>query len=168
MFIMPNEAWSAILGAVVGSFITYRFGITLADRQFQHLKAVSKLDAWHAAAQNFVAVFSEELATVEGEEELTIPLDDYLRGAYRAKHKAAISTFRHFLEPALSARFDAACYQYHSGRTTEEMIETGIPKRDAMFMEYMGHPFPGDPYQKARNRIQAILQFAKHEQHLPT
>lgn len=76
MFIMPNEAWSAILGAVVGSFITYRFGITLADRQFQHLKAVSKLDAWHAAAQNFVAVFSEELATVEGEEELTVPLDD--------------------------------------------------------------------------------------------
>lgn len=152
-----------IAGTLLGVFFTYRLSLKVADQQFQHLKVVSKLDARHVAEQNFVAAFSEEHAALLNDEELSIPLDDYLRRAYHAKHKIAITTFRHFLEADLRASFDAACYEYHSGKITEDMIETGIPKREAMFMEYMGHPFGGNPYEKARTRLSQMLSFAGYE-----
>ena len=71
-----------IAGALLGVIFTYRLSLKAIDRQFQHLQAVSKLDAWHVAAQKLVDSFAEELAALDGDDELTVSLDEYLRRAY--------------------------------------------------------------------------------------
>ncbi len=151
-----------IAGALLGVIFTYRLSLKAIDTQFQHLQAVSKLDAWHVAAQRLVDSFSEELAVLEGDDELTVTLDEYLRRAYLTKHRVAITTFRHFLDTDTCARFDKACQEYHSSAAaTEHLIETGFPRQKAMFIEYMGHPFNTDPCQTAINKIRAVLAYAK-------
>jgi hypothetical protein len=155
-----------IAGTLLGVLGTYRLSINLADMQFRHLREISKLDAWRAAAKEFVAAFSLELATLEGNEELPIGYDDYLRRAYDSKHKVAITTFAHFVPKIKSAGFKAACQEYHSSQVTQDMIETGISPREAMFIEYMGMPFFHPtlrPHELAASRIHAILEFARHE-----
>ena len=152
-----------IAGTLLGVIFTHRLSMKSADRQFIHLQQISKIDAWHVAAQNFVSAFSEELATVEGREEIPILLDEYLRRAYHAKHKAAITAFRHFLDGGRRDSFDAACKEYQGGKTMDEMIETGISAREAKFIEYMGSPFPGNPFKKAEQRMHTLLEFAKHK-----
>ena len=155
-----------IAGTLIGVLGSYHLSIKLADRQFKHLREISRLDAWHAAVREFVAAFSEELATLEGNEELPIRYDEYLRRAYDAKHKVAIATFEHFVPESKRAGFKAACQQYHSSKVTQDMIETGIPPSEAMFMEYMGHPFKHPTltsHALAASRIHAMLEFARHE-----
>lgn len=156
-----------IAGTLLGVLGAYRLSIKLAYRQFEHLREVSRLDAWHASAREFVASFSDELAILDAEEELSIRLDEYLLRAYDAKHKSAIATFEHFVHEGSLASFKATCKEYHSSAKSEEMIETGMSVREAMFIEYMGHPFYHPqltPYQLAAERIRAMLAFAKARQ----
>jgi membrane protein DedA with SNARE-associated domain len=42
---LPNEIWAAVLGALLGAWITYRFALRLAEKQFEHLRQISKLEA---------------------------------------------------------------------------------------------------------------------------
>jgi hypothetical protein len=161
MNLLPTEVWSALLGAAVGALITYRFALVLAKKQFEYMKAVSRLDGRHAAARVFVDAFAEELAALEDEStDLRMMVDDYLRDAYHGKHKKAIVSFRHFLDARERHHFDKAVLEYHSGEATENMESTGFSKREAMFIEYIGHPYEGDPRRKAAERMHAILKFA--------
>lgn len=153
-----------IAGTLIGVLGAYRLSIKLADRQFQHLREVSRLDAWHTSANKFAASFSDELAILDGNEELSIRLDEYLLQAYDTKHKSAIATFEHFIPESDLACFKAACKEYHTSARSEEMIETGMSLREAMFIEYIGHPFLHPqltPHQLAAKRIRAMLAFAK-------
>lgn len=153
-----------IAGTLIGVLGAYRLSIKHADRQFEHLRDISRLDAWHASARQFVASFSDELAVLDANEELAIRLDEYLLRAYDAKHKSAIATFEHFVPEGSLVDFKAACREYHSSAKSEEMIEAGMSSREAMFVEYMGYPFYHaqlTPYQLAAKRIRAMLAYAK-------
>lgn len=155
-----------IAGTLIGVLGAYRLSIKLADRQFQHLREVSRLDAWHASAREFVAAFSDELAVLDANEELSIPLDQYLLLAYDTKHKSAIATFEHFLPEGGLAGFKAVCKDYCCSAKSEEMIGMGMTVQDAMFVEYIGHPFfhpQLTPQQLAARRIRAMLAYAKAE-----
>lgn len=125
MTIFSTGAIDATLGAVFGAVCTAVGAFFLANKQFRHLREVSKLDAWHVAAKDFVSAFSEELAVLDGEEELSIRLDEYLLRAYDAKHKSAIAAFEHFVPDERRASFKATCKEYHSSSKTQEMLETG-------------------------------------------
>ena len=153
----------AIAGTLLGVIFTYRLAIKSADRQFQHLRDISKMDALHAAGRELVQAFAQELAVLDGREELPVELDVFLLRAHHAKHKTAIAAFRSHLDVSRRGAFDAACKQYHCEQTAEDMMEVGVPRDQAMFFEYMNGRSQGDPYQLAAERIHAILSFAKPE-----
>lgn len=152
-----------IAGTLLGVLFTYRLSMESAKAQLANLRAISKLEARYSAESLFVSAFSEELAAIEGGEELNSGLDDFLRRAHHAKHKTAAIEFRRILDNEERLKFDIVWKQYHSGQATQDMIETGMLQNEAMFIEYSGYPFEGDPYKKARERINLLLAFAKFE-----
>jgi len=159
-----------IAGTLIGVLCTYWLSIRLADRQFKHLREISKLDAWHVAAGKFSAAFSEELAVLESGDELSVELDTYLFNAYEAKHKVATAAFEHFLSEVDRKRFSAACHQYHSGQKVDgeplDMFEMGATYKQALFVEYQSGISWHHPVSRrvlAVNRIRELLAFARHE-----
>ena len=80
-----------IAGTLLGVLAAYRLSMKLADRQLMHMREISKLDAWHAAAHEFVSAFSKDLATLESGASLGQDLSDFLRAAYDARHVQAIA-----------------------------------------------------------------------------
>ena len=171
MFIMPNEAWSAILGAAVGALITYRFAVTLADRQFQHLRAISKLDAWHAAAQEFITAFAGDLLALETGADLQGDLMDFFRSAHRARHAQAVAVFRQHLsgsrQTAFNEEWQRHCYgQRPDGtpKSTDDEDIKGITHEELLFVHYSA-PSIYHTTQSARKfaieRIINLLSYAR-------
>lgn len=122
-----------------------------------------------AAAKDFRAAFSEELAFLRSRAELNVGLYDYLFNAYDAKHKIAIAVFEGFLPKVRLASFRAACHEYHSGQSVDgeplDMFAMGASYKEALFVEYVGHPF-SHPIMNSRelavHRIEQLLSFARH------
>lgn len=61
---MPNEITAAILGALVGAFITYRFALALVTRQHELSKELADREARRAAVARFRAAFAPTQAFV--------------------------------------------------------------------------------------------------------
>lgn len=153
-----------IVGTLLGVLATYRLSLHVAEKQFSHLREISKLDAWHVAANNFNASFADELGRLESGETLPIFINEFLFNAYEGKHKLAIATFGHFVPESKRQAFIAACEQYHSGNK-QICDELGYKYKEAIFSEYIMEVFtPGgaNPYKLAAKRIRAILEFAKY------
>ena len=168
MFIMPNEAWSAILGAAVGSLITYRFAVTLADRQFQHLKAISKMDAWHIAAGEFIAALSPDIRMLEDRHAAVGNLMDFMRRVYLEHQMRAIAKFEHFVladkRGAFKTEWQRYCYGQHSDGRTQSPDDEGLPNEELLFLYCESHlPPPGARSATAYvvERMHALLAFAK-------
>lgn len=94
--LVPTEGISALLGALVGGFITYCFSLSLAEKQFQQLRQISKLDAKYAAAARFREAFAEELVALECDDLAYSDITDFLRKAY-SKHARAVVEFQALL-----------------------------------------------------------------------
>ena len=110
--------------------------------------------------------FVDELAFLESNNEFAIGVDAYLKIAYDTKHMVAIATFEHFVPEANRTAFRNACKNYHSGKPTQEVVDAGFAPKEAMFVEYMGHPYSHptlSPRQLAAKRIRGLLAFARHE-----
>ena len=162
MFIMPNEAWSAILGASVGSLITYRFAVTLADRQFQHLRAVSKLDAWHATVRDFVSAFAPDLKTIAEHPGSVGNLLDFLREAHKTRHLHAAARFEQFLDGDKRSAFKAEWHRYCYAQYQPE--DDGLSSDEVLFLYCDSRqPPPGAKSVNAYvvERLHALLAFAK-------
>jgi hypothetical protein len=153
-----------IAGTLIGVLGTYRLSLQLAEKQFSHLREISKIDAWHVAANSFTVAFSEELARLESGETITVPIDEFLLNAFERKHKVAIATFEHFIPSSKRPAFIESCKQYHSGNK-QVCDGLGFSYKDAMFSEYIIEQITAsgaDPYKLAAQRIRAILEFAKY------
>ncbi|HEX5686801.1 MAG TPA: hypothetical protein VFY73_22555 [Ideonella sp.] len=159
----PRTPIIAAAVGVVGAAAVAWFAHGLAKRR----EAIARFSA---AAKDFRAAFSDELAFLESKAETPIGLDAYLFNAYEEKHKIAIATFEHFLSEPDRSRFREACHQYHSGQRADgeplDMFEMGASYREAMFVEYMGLPFVHPtmrPRELAAHRIRELFKFAPHQ-----
>ena len=167
MFLMPNEAWSAILGAAVGSLVTYRFAVTLAERQFQHLRAISKLDAWHVAAREFISAFADEIATLESSDEPAGDIMDYLRSVDKL-HAKAVAVFEHFVPEIERASFIADWQKHRYGEKDVDWpaseFESSVRQVDLLYLHYSNSAaLPNRPPARTRAiaRMKELLAYAK-------
>lgn len=115
---LPNEIWAAVLGALLGAWITYRFAIKLADRNFEHLREISKLEAWRSSARDLVDAFSPELSILRSKEETVGDAMDLLREAYRDRHSKAVTVFAHYLTPERREAFQQDWLRHCYGSTS--------------------------------------------------
>jgi hypothetical protein len=167
MFLMPNEGWTAILGATVGALITYRFAVTLLDKQFRHLSAISKLNSWHVAAHEFVAAFADEIAALESNAERIGSVMDYLRGGYKA-HAKAVAVFEQFVIESKRAGFKADWQKHCYGEQGVDWPvgegNSGLSHEDLLFLHYdsdMNLANQSSASDKAAQRIKRLLEYAK-------
>ena len=153
-----------IVGMLIGVLATYYLTLKITDKQFLHMREISKIDAWHVAASEFNAAFANELAILESDDIQPLMIKDFLFSAYETKHQAAIATFQHFIPNASCAAFNAACQKYHSNN--KDICDgVAFSYKEAMFSEYNEIPFNSPeikPHELAVQRIRDILEFAKH------
>lgn len=167
MFLMPNEVWAAILGAIVGAWITYRFAVTLTDRQFQHLQVISKLDAQHMAAREFMSAFAAEIAALESGAEGTGDVMDYLRMAFPVQSKA-VALFEQFVPDhklqGFRTEWKNHCYGENGVDWPAGESETGLGHENALYLHYSTAMNPANRASasvRATQRIKALLTYAK-------
>lgn len=164
-------AWVAggfgIAGALLGAVCTYWLSLKLAERQFQHAKEISKLDARHNAAGEFIAAFAKELEALESG---SVPDDlvDFLRSAYIGHQRGALAQFSHYVPAAEHAAFVADWRRYCFGSTEDgspsSPDECGMPEERALFLHCYASPSFGsaaDPHGYAAAHVRALLRYAK-------
>jgi hypothetical protein len=142
-------------------------GIYWAHRLSKRRESIGRLAA---TAKEFRAAFADELAFLESNRDPYFDIQAYLLTAYDTKHRAAIALFEAFVPLADRTNFKAAWHEYHSGQQVDgeplDMFSMGSPYKEAMFIEYSGHPFR-HPTMSARElaiqRMRALLAYAKHE-----
>lgn len=166
MFLIPNEAWSALLGALVGAWITYRFASILADRQFEHLKVIAKLDSRHIAAGNFIAELAPDLEAIE-RGSICGDLVQYLASLHK-RHADAVAVFSHHLEEPQRKAFLADWQRYCYGDDDSGNPASGqtysLPDEDVRFFVYseeMHAQSEARPRELAAKRIHRLLSYAK-------
>jgi hypothetical protein len=102
---LPDEILSAILGALLGAFITYRFALKLANKQFAQLKEISKIESRRTAATDFIKALAPELAALRSGTDIIGNTADFLRAAYKERHSQAVEIFMHYLPEAHRTSF---------------------------------------------------------------
>jgi len=163
-------AWVAggfgIAGALLGALCTYWLSLRLAERQFQHSREISKLDAWHNAANEFIAAFAGDLELVESEntpgEFIT-----FLRSAYADRHRSALAKFSHYValskRVAFAADWQRYCYGADQDGEPLSPDEIGMQRDDALFIHCYPSPSFGsatDPFGYTARHIRALLRYA--------
>jgi hypothetical protein len=160
---MPNEIWAAIVGALVGAWITYRFALTLAEKQFGHLRELSKIEARRSAARDFFEAFAPELAILRSGASTMLDVTDLLRDAFNSRHSRAVEIFgRHLPSTERAAFFDDWLrHCYGCTETGEPMspndADLGMPHDTLLYLHFSEH-FPGAGSQGSRLRALLSLE----------
>lgn len=163
-------AWVAggfgIAGALLGAISTYWLSLRLAEKQFQHSKEISKLDAWHNAASEFIAAFAKDLEILESES-TSGEFITFLRSTYADHQRSALAKFSHYVPAAKRAAFAADWEQYCYGENESgkplSPDEIGMRRDDALFLHcYPSSSFASatDPYGYTARHIRALLSYA--------
>ena len=92
---MPTEIIAALVGALVGAWITYRFTLALVRTQFDDAERLANAQRRHEASAKFRIAFYDELAILCDWNNSINP-EDILRNAFN-KHFIAILEFANFL-----------------------------------------------------------------------
>jgi hypothetical protein len=128
-----------ILGAILGSWLTFRFSLELSNINSIRLAGIRLRDA-----------FSPELTKLQTSDALGITeIPDMLKFSFH-KHQAAVNEFRFFLKGKQLDGFDKAWREYYYDPNEE------TPK----FIQYTDELDPD--HEIAIKRIQAILEFTKN------
>ena len=157
----------AIAGTLLGVIFTYRLSIKSANRQFKHLRAISKLDALNIASRQFVNSFGSELAALEANSEALGDVMDFLRRTYTA-HATAVAVFEQYLATdhrnALRATWLRHCYNGEDPNDTKNPKWSGLDHDSLLFLQY-SNEFNLANRSSARVRaienIRALLAVAK-------
>jgi hypothetical protein len=166
--ILSPEIWAALLGALLGAWITYRFAAKLADKQFEHLREISRLDAWHTSARDFIEAFAPELAVLKSAEEMSGDAMDLLRPAYKERHAKAAMIFSQYLSASKRINFQmewlSYCYGHmDSGEPNSPDDEESLPHNDLLFLHFSREWYEMDspgPRVQAVQSIERLLAYA--------
>ena len=136
--ILQNPAITALLGTIIGGFITYIFTLRLSRNQMRQIAALKLREA-----------FSEEIAILHpylGNKNVNAA--DILTKAL-PKHHAAVAEFRFYLSKKQRANFDQAWIDYYSAEGDD---------RCAWFTQYE----VGDNARRLfQERVGKLLSYAK-------
>jgi len=150
-----------IAGTLIGVLSTYRLSIQVADRQFQYLRQISKLDAWHAAAYEFTAAFTSYLAVLESDPDLRIDVSDFFRSEY-IHQSQAIATFEPFVPEERRGAYKNEWLQHCYGADSRGQPLTPYDEELAMdhdtllFLHYSREAHRSHPELPRRLGIKAI------------
>ena len=151
-----------IAGTLAGVIIAYRLTLKVADKQFKHLQAIAKIDAWHIAAGEFIAALAPDLKMLEEEDSTVGNLMDFMLRAYRDRHMRAAAKFEHFLAADRRSAFQAEWQRYCYGQYQPD--EESPPREELLFLYCnTGRPPPGaeSSTQYIVQRLHALLSYAK-------
>jgi hypothetical protein len=155
-----------IAGALLGAVCTYRLSLRLVEKQFEHSKDISKLDAWHNAANEFIAAFAMDLETLESGN-VTGDLVDFLRSGYADHQRNALAKFSHYIAPSRQAAFRSDWWRYCYGTEIDgeplRLDDMGMPRDNALFLHCYPSPSFGsanDPLGYAARHIRALIRYA--------
>lgn len=124
----PTEVTAAILGALVGAFITYRFALHLVTRQHELSKELADHEARRLAAARFRAAFAPTQAFVyvaqkHGTHDRP-DVDAHVKGALLAQG-AAVEEFRPFVGPEHRAGYQQAWEEYRAAVASDIWSRAG-------------------------------------------
>ncbi|MDO8206445.1 MAG: hypothetical protein Q7T38_01340 [Gallionella sp.] len=151
---MPIEVISALVGALLGAWATYRLALHLGREQAIHARALSDYEALRVAKGKLRAAFAPEIAELRvlGNYRNQLPrpntangnvVCDLLSKAY-PRHATAVEEFRAYVPPESSSAYQQAW---------EDCYQNG-------FEDYDGYDKKGTPFTLFEERVNAILKFA--------
>ena len=158
-----------IAGTLIGVLGAYRLSLKLANQQFQQLREISKLDAWHVAAHEFISAFSDDLAALEAPLRSSFDYRALFCAAYEAKHSQAVVAFEHFLPEAtrFSFRNDWKRHCYGVSSTGEVLSpddeDLAMDHYNLLFLHYSHEANRVDhdlPRRLGVNAIRKLLSYA--------
>jgi hypothetical protein len=151
--IFGENILAALLGALVGAFITYRFALHLTQKQFVYSQVLADKEAVRIACANFRSAFAPALAQIDlarnhGNHNPPC-VGTFLKSALLAQ-AAAVEVFRPYVVS------ESALYQ-----SAWEECRKEISKENHLIdSENWGEE--GRPsFYKTEEKIHALLQFAK-------
>ena len=149
--IFSENILAALLGALVGAFITYRFALHLTQKQFVYSQILADKEAARIACAKFRSAFAPALAQIfltrnHGTHDVTC-IGTFLKSSLLA-HASAVEEFRPFVSD--SALYQAAWEAYRKEAHKENsQIDSENWDTDR------------EPYFVTEEKIHCLLQFAK-------
>lgn len=124
----PTEITAAILGALVGAFITYRFALQLVRRQHELEKDLADREARRLAAGRFRAAFAPTQAFIyiaqkHGTHDRP-DVDAHVKGALLGQG-AAVEEFRPFVNLEDRPKFQQAWEEYRAAVASDTWSRAG-------------------------------------------
>lgn len=148
---MPTEIYAAILGALMGAWITYRFASGLTEKQFNNTRVLADREAARVSAAKFRAAFAPALAEIylarHHSPHGTPVVGDILKKSLLA-YASAIDEFRPFASDG--AAYQEAWEEYRKAVWQDNsVIDSAEWETDA------------ETWSIIEGKINVILQFAK-------
>ena len=159
-----------IAGTLIGTVTTYWLSMKLAKQQFSYLREVSRLDALHRSAGDFVDAFAEDVALLESGAALDLELKEYLREAYKARHRKAVSAFERFVPQDSLASFRTEWAKHCYGTDSNGKLmsphddDLGLGHDDLLFHHYGNEENlanPSLPRQRCGVALRQVLTYAR-------
>ena len=168
MISLPNEIYAAVLGALLGAWLTYYFARRLAADQLKNMLVLAKAEAARSAGIRFRHAFAKELSALESGLSLSVDLKDYLRAAYDARHAEAVANFEPFVSKERLAGFRGDwlryCYGEHESGKPITPEDAGLDADEFLFNVYAdigAHLYPVFPRTRAIAQMRKLLSYAE-------
>lgn len=150
---IPTEITAALLGALVGAFITYRFALHLVERQHNLSKQLADREARRLAAARFRGAFAPTQAFIyiaqkHGTHDRP-DVDAHVKGSL-LNQGAAVEEFRPFVKAADLAGYQQAWEEYRAAAASDMWVRTSVE---------WGSELKQD--QLIKNLVEAVIRYAE-------
>lgn len=154
---MPSELYSAIIGASIGAWITYRLALELVKTQVAESIRLAEIQRRHEAGVKFRLAFYDELAVLSEWNNKDINIPALLEKAFQ-KHLAAALEFANFLCIDDRDKFISKWQEYYQD-------ESGS-NNSMYYHDFLKYSTIGEVSNKANrelaiNRLEHLLSYAK-------
>jgi hypothetical protein len=149
--IFGENILAALLGALFGAFITYRFALHLTQKQFVNAQVLADKEAVRIASANFRSAFAPALAQIylarnHGNHDAPC-VGTFLKAALLAQ-ASAVELFRPFVSNSAAYQEAWEAYRNEASKANE-------------FIDSEGWHTDNELYLVTEEKIHALLQFAK-------
>ncbi len=144
---IPIEAITAIVGALVGSWATYRLSIDISHRQAVYARELADREAVRLAAINFRSVFAPQLSKIRRDQSISAGDIQRILEPCLDMHCVEMEKFRFYVAAEDIHDYDKACKEYQTIAGVREMNYKCFDDKY--------------PYKVFEEYINGILKFAK-------